>query len=146
MTTKIRIKIDGVEVDYEGPEAFLDKKLCKLISDVSTLAKQAPVGSGASNLRENTERRTSSTLASFLKEKKANSHNDRFLATAQWLHEKGLELIKTNDVTKALQDSKQKKLSNASECLNRNVHKGYCEKMGKGFFVTDEGREALDLQ
>lgn len=38
MTTKIRIKVGGIEVDYEGSEDFLDEKLHKLICDVSALA------------------------------------------------------------------------------------------------------------
>ncbi len=146
MTTKIRIKVGGIEVDYEGTEAFLDKKLHKLISDVSSLAKDAPIESGGSDSSGNTKSGISSNLASFLKEKKPNTEIDRFLATVQWLHEKGSEYIKTSDVTKALRDSKQTKLSNASACLNKNVTKGYCEKKGKEFFVTNQGRDSLGLQ
>ena len=36
-----------------------------------------------------------------------------------------------------------KKLSNPSDSLNSNVGKGYCEKDGKHFFVTPEGRQSL---
>ena len=32
-----------MKVAYEGPEEFLDSKLPKLITDVTTLAKQVPV-------------------------------------------------------------------------------------------------------
>ena len=143
MTTKVRIKVGGIEIDYEGPEAFLESKLHKLISEVSTLAKQAPAERDGTDSNGNTERGTSITLASFLKEKKAASQVERFLATAQWLHEKGSKRIKTSDVAKALQDSNQKRLGNPSENLNQNVSKGYCEKVGKEFYVTDEGLNSL---
>ena len=144
MTTKIRIKVGGIEVDYEGSEAFLNQKLHKLISDVSTLAKKTPIERNESDSSGNTGSGTSITLVSFLKDKKIDNQTQRFLATAQWLHQKGLERIKTSDVTKALQDHKQRKLGNSSECLSQNVSKGYCEKVGKEFYVTDEGRNSLD--
>ena len=144
MTIKIHIKVGGVEVDYEGTETFLDEKLHKLISDVSALAKQAPAERDVSDSSGNTENKTSSTLASFLKEKNAtDNQNRRFLATAQWLHLKDLEQIKTGDVTKALRENRQTRLGNASECLNQNISKGYCEKDGKEFYVTNEGRDSL---
>ena len=144
--TKIRMKIGGVEIAYEGPEGFLDEKLPKLLNEVSVLAEKVLIENSASDEGRSQKSGTPSTLPlpSFLKEKSANNQTMRFLATAQWLHEKGTESIKTNDVTKALRDSKQKRLGNASECLNINVSKGFCEKTsGGGFFVTDEGRQAL---
>ena len=143
MTTKIRIKVGGIEVDYEGPEAFLESKLQKLISELSDLAKQVPAEHDDSNPSGKTGSGTSATLVSFLKEKKVDSQTQRFLATAQWLHQNGSERIKTGDVTAALQDHKQKKLSNPSDCLGQNVSKGYCQKVGKEFYVTDEGRNSL---
>ena len=147
MTIKIRIKIGGVEVDYEGAEGFLDKKLPKLIGDVSALAKEAPTESGGSDKSRNQKVGTSGTLASFLRQKNPKSQQTRFLATAEWLHQKEqVKNMETNNVTKALKENQQKRLSNPSDCLNRNVKDGYCEKDGKGFYVTEEGREALDQQ
>lgn len=149
MTTKVRIKVGSIEVDYEGSEDFLDSKLPKLITEVATLAEQVPAESddsdsnGNNGNNGNTESGTASTLASFLKEKKANSQIERFLATAQWLHLRGSQRLKTSDVTKALRDSNQKKLSNPSDSLYQNVSKGFCEKEGKEFFVTPEGRNSL---
>lgn len=144
--TKIHMKIGGVEIDYEGREGFLDEKLPKLLNAVSALAKKVPIENGASDEGRNQKSGTPSALSlpSFLKEKSVKSQNMRFLATAEWLHQKGAERIKTGDVTKALRDSKQKRLGNASECLNMNVSKGHCEKTSGGeFFVTDEGRQEL---
>ena len=138
MTTKIKIKVGGVEVDYEGPEAFLNKKLPELITQLSSLAKKVPArvdpdGGGATG-----------TLASFLKVKKVGTNRTkRFLATAEWLHRKGSKYVKTVDVTKALRDNKQTKVGNSSQCLNTNVSSGYCEKVGNEFYVTEEGRDSL---
>ena len=142
MTTKIRVKIGDVEVEYEGPEDFLDSKLHRLVDDLSTLAKREPVEEKGSDQDEISSSGTS-TLAAFLREKKAESHTDRFLATAQWLHQRGMKRIKTSDVSKALRENNQKKLTNPSVCLNRNVSKGLCEREGKEFFVTDDGRNSL---
>lgn len=49
----------------------------------------------------------------------------------------------TSDVTKALKDSNQTRLGNPSDSLNQNVTKGYCEKDGKEFYVTEEGKNSL---
>ena len=84
------------------------------------------------------------TLPTFLKEKNANTVQvKKFLVTAVWLESKGANRIKTSDVTKALRDSNQTKLKNAADCLNQNVSKGYCEKDGKEFFVTEDGKNSL---
>ncbi|MGJ8629052.1 MAG: hypothetical protein ACSHXB_18990 [Sulfitobacter sp.] len=47
--------------------------------------------------------------------------------------------MKTAEISKSLKDNQQSKLSNPSECLNKNVGKGFCEKTSEGFFVTPEG-------
>ena len=147
MTTKIKIKVGGVEVDYEGPEAFLNKKLPELITQLSSLAKKVPAGDdrdGGGGGTGGSEGGAAGTLASFLKVKKAGANqNKRYLATAEWLHRKGSERVQTSEVTKALRDNHQTKLGNASQCLNSNVSSGYCEKVGKEFFVTNDGRDSL---
>jgi hypothetical protein len=47
------------------------------------------------------------------------------------------------DITKALSDNQQGKLGNPGDCLNKNVKKGFCEKEGKEFYVTEEGFTSL---
>lgn len=144
MTTKIKIKVGGVEVDYEGAEAFLNKKLPDLITQLSSLAEKVPVDPLTPAPPSGVPTGNPGTLASFLKDKQAGTNqNKRFLATAEWLHRRGSDRIKTSDVTKALRDNHQTKLGNASQCLNNNVSSGHCEKVGKEFFVTDEGRSSL---
>jgi len=84
------------------------------------------------------------TLPAFLQEKNATSRQvKKFLATAVWLEAKGQSRLTTGDVSKALNDANQKRLGNPAECLNQNVAKGYCEKDGKQFFVTDDGKSSL---
>ena len=85
-------------------------------------------------------------LATFLK--KANNTDSqvgKFLATAEWLHLKGNEALKTVDVTEALKKNRQNKLVNPAERLNQNIKKGFCVKTGKEFYVTDEGRRELGV-
>jgi len=41
MSTKIRIKIGSVEVDFEGSEEFLKSDLMKLVTSVSELSKES---------------------------------------------------------------------------------------------------------
>ena len=84
------------------------------------------------------------TLPAFLQEKNATTKQvKKFLATAVWLEAKGQSRLTTSDVTKALNDANQKRLGNPTDCLNQNVTKGYCEKDGKQFFVTDDGKSSL---
>ncbi len=67
------------------------------------------------------------------------------LAVASWLHAKGNDQIALSDVTKAITDAKQKRLSNPSAFLKSNTSAGYIEGNSDSFYVTDEGREKLGL-
>jgi len=146
MATKIRIRVGDVEVEYEGAEAFLDKKLLHMIAELSKIYPQAPpsVSEGGEQGGGLRVRQKPGTLPAFLNQSKARSPQWKcFLATAQWLHAGGAKMLRTADVTKALKDNQQKKLANASGCLRQNVGKGYCEKSGSQFFVTEDGRNFL---
>ena len=67
------------------------------------------------------------------------------MATAAWLEAKGQNRLATKDISSALKNASQSRLANASDALAKNVGKGYCEKEGKQFFVTQEGKEHLGL-
>jgi len=87
---------------------------------------------------------TAGSLAAHLKAKDAERNQvARFLATAAWLSRRGQTELTTKAVSTALSDHHQKKLGNPADCLNQNCSKGYCEKKGKAFFITPEGRAAL---
>jgi len=143
VTSKIKIHVGDIEVEYEGPESFLDKKLTALVSQLSVLHDQLPKDrakkthhSGASS--------DNSTIIAILKSKSATSNQTKkFLAAAEWLHLRGQTRLKTGDVTKALRDNSQAKIGNPAQTLIRNVTNGHCERDGKSFFVTDEGRAEL---
>ena len=139
MATKIRIRVGELEVEYEGPEAYLNSKLPQLVDRLSKLAENMPAGTSNGGSPSG---RAAGTLASVLNVDQ--SQRERFLATAEWLHRKGSERIQTSDVTKALRDNRQKKLTNPAACLNQNVTLGFCEKDGKSFYVTEEGRNHLN--
>ena len=86
------------------------------------------------------------SLAIFLKEKNATSvQTVRFLATSAWLEAKGSKRLSAKDVSQALKDANQARLGNPADCLAKNIQKGYCEKDGKQYFVTEEGKQSLGL-
>ena len=47
MTTKLRLKVGEVEIDYEGDEKFLKEELPKLLKTALDLKRAASLGSGA---------------------------------------------------------------------------------------------------
>jgi hypothetical protein len=148
---KIEIKVGEVSFAGEGTEKWLSEQLDKLIEKIPQLAKvQSPkhgeagasgTGGGAGK-GATTGHTITGTLAAFLKAKSATGNQvRRFLATAVWLHDQGNhEHLTTAEVVAALTAAKQKELTNASNCLNQNVTKGFCQKTTKNqFFVTEDG-------
>ena len=150
MTIKIRVKLDNFEVEYDGPEAFLEGKLQEVVRSLSEFERKASGSGQRSDAARKEERTPGTPLPLFLKSDKIKSQADRFLATAVWLRdEKEQKSLKTSDVTRALKDSQERRLSNASECLNVNIGKGYCEidsrkSSERTFYVTAQGREHID--
>lgn len=146
MSAKIRVRVGEVEIEYEGAESFLDKKLPELVTQLSKLADRLPAGPGRGGSAGGPAgtARDPGPLGTFLKGKNATqSQKRRFLATAQWLHSRGNNRLRTRDVTKALKDNNQARIGNPSETLSQNVADGFIEKSGSEFFVTDQGRGEL---
>ncbi len=86
------------------------------------------------------------TLAKYLTDRNANDQPaKRFLATSQWLHDKGKDRVAMRDVTTAITQAKQKKFSNPSTFLSTNIRNGHIEGDAKDFFVTHEGRAELGI-
>ena len=141
-TAKIEFKLGGFSFASEGEEVWVAKQLDKILEKAPQLQKLAPEELKPTANHPNVTHSDlgNTTLASFIKSSKAgNTDNGRFLTTAVWLQLKGSSSLTTNDVTKALNGNKQSKVGNSSECLNQNVKKGFCEKNGKQFYVTEEG-------
>lgn len=151
---KIEIKIGEIRFSGEGDQDWLSDQLDKIIDKAEALMEIAPPAappanptgahqpadfSGASSI-------ANQTLATFLKSKNATTAQvDKFLVTAVWCEAKGKNRLKTSDITAALKNANQSRLGNPADCLNGNVTKGYCEKDGKEFYVTQEGKDKVGV-
>jgi hypothetical protein len=143
---KIEVKVGNICFSGEGDSTWLgsqlDKVLATAFNGTEDSASEDYHGRAAKTPTNDTG---AGSLASFLKAKKASTNQVvKFLATAYWLHKKGENSLTTALVTKALAVNRQSKLTNPAQCLNQNVGKGYCEKKGKGFFITEEGTNSLE--
>lgn len=146
---KIHFKLGLIEFSAEGEKAWVNEQIDKLLEKAPALIKMAPPLVNKS--RDQTHSPMGAdpdiaeqSLAKFLKDKKATSNQvEKFLATAVWLEAKGKDRLSTNEITKALSSNNQGGLTNPSTCLNKNVGKGFCEKDGRAFFVTEEGKTHL---
>jgi hypothetical protein len=117
----------------------------KVVTAVMTLfGETAPTGGAGGGSGVNSGQaaagKFSKSLATHLSEKQATSNQTlRFLATADWLRQKGQTPLTTSAVAQALKNNHQSRLANPSDCLNKNAAKGFVEKDGKTFFITPEG-------
>jgi hypothetical protein len=143
LTAKIQISVGAITFSGEGTEEWLEKQLDKLLSSAPQLAAIHPPNEEQAVKVNGADSGEAGTLASLLQKSSNKSQVGRFLATAAWLHKKGKRRLRTSDVTKALSDANQGRLSNAADCLLQNVGKGHCEREGKDFYVTPEGFTAL---
>lgn len=145
--SKLEIKVGPITFSGEGSGEWLSKQLDKILAKMPELVAVAPSessenGSDANSSHGAKTAKAPGTLAAFLKAKNASTSQPRkFLATAVWLHDSEKKTrLTTTDISGALSKSNQGKLKNASDCLIRNAKKGFCEREGKQFYVTDEGR------
>jgi hypothetical protein len=147
--SKALIKVGGFEFSGEGDQEWVAKQLDKILSKAEDLINLSPPPTELEDKEHHKPMGADAgiakkTLPAFLTEKGAAKNQiKKFLATAVWLEAKGKARLSTGDISKALKDSNQSKLSNPSECLKQNISKGHCEKDGKEFFVTAEGKTAL---
>lgn len=154
---KIEIKIGEVSFSGEGNQEWLTKQLDKILGKAEELIKLAPSPKQNSSSGESAPHKAADfskasdvakqTLATFLKSKNAvTAQVDKFLATAIWVEAKeNKSRLKTSDVSSALSNSNQTRLGNPSDALSKNIKKGYCEKDGREFFVTQEGKDYMNV-
>lgn len=147
---KIRVSVGAFRFSGEGEQQWLAQQLDKILKSAESLIELTPSQSACgetTTIGENggNHHSTNEALPQFLARTNADSQVDKYLATAEWLHRKGYQRVRTADVTKALKDAHQNRLSNAAQCLATNASKGYCVKEGDRFYVTDEGRKRLRL-
>lgn len=155
-TSKIEVQIGNFSFSGEGEADWLAAQLDKILDRAESIVKLVPQVSDSNDSSGNQQHAPADfthdsgiakkTLVTFLKEKNATTNQiEKFLATAAWLEAKGQNRISTKDIPSALKNASQSRLTNASDALAKNVGKGFCEKEGNQFFVTQEGKEHLGL-
>ncbi len=149
---KIEISIGDISFVGEGEQNWVAEQLDKILEKAPELTKTTPKRKKASQTDTVPEHPAEGddaaiaqkTLPTFLGETNAKSNQViKFLATAVWLHAKGRRRLKTGDVNSALSTANQTRLANASTCLSSNIKKGFIERDGNEFFVTDDGKASL---
>jgi hypothetical protein len=146
-TSNVTLSYGTVAFSAEGAEDWVSAQFDKILEAAAKLSevplapkgepKLAPTDTGSSGP-------FTATLAGHIKTKNGEVNQvRRFLATADWLRLRKSEKLNTSAVAKALSDNHQKKLGNPSDCLNKNVTKGHCEKLGDDFFITPDGLKEL---
>jgi hypothetical protein len=150
--SKLQIAVGNVSFSGEGEQSWLAEQLEKVLRTAqhiggtqratadgdqqSTTESGETVASGGSSF--------TTTLAKYIVEKRGTDNQvDRFLITADWLRLRGVKQLTTAAVSAALRNNHQKRLANAADCLNKNVSKGFCEKVNGGFFITPDGLKKI---
>jgi len=146
--SSVNLSYGNLSFAAEGDENWIATQLDKILGvaetlgRVGTFSRDNSVAPVAEN--ESPDEPFTATLASHIKAKGGETNQvKRFLATADWLRLRGSQKLNTSSIVKALSDGHQKRLGNPADCLNKNVAKGHCEKMGDDFFITPEGLKAL---
>jgi hypothetical protein len=154
---KIHITVGNLSFMGEGDQAWVSSELDKLLAAMPKLVGHTGPPKTAQPLPKSHEKDSApetpeadvkgnvESLASFLKKHDAlKKQTRRFLATARWLFLRGNTTVVTRDVTKALDEHHQKKVTNAGQCLVNLCRSGFCERSGKGFYITPEGENQLE--
>jgi hypothetical protein len=145
--SKLEITVGNLSFSGEGEQSWLAEQLEKVLKAAPTVATAQMTNQQSEQSTTNTTAQTqnfTTTLASYIRDKGGDSNQvDRFLITADWLRRKGVSKLTTAEVSSALKNNQQKRLANAAECLNRNVSKGYCEKVDGGFYISPDGLRKL---
>jgi hypothetical protein len=142
---KIELKLGNFQFTGEADAAWLEKQLDKLLEHIKSIDPASVPEDPRDDSTKTRQHKTKETLSAYLKSSGGKNTNQvkMFLGTACWLTAQGNERLVSGDITKALSDSRQGKLANASDSLNKNVKKGFCVKDGKQFYVTEQGFASL---
>ena len=148
---KIKFSFGSLSFSGEGEEGWLTKQLDKFLEAAPQLSSfQTPDGDSdvppkPSGENLSISKKFTKPLGPYIKSKGGESNqNKRFLATADWMRQRGVKKLTAIAVRVALKDNQQKKLTNPADCLNQHVSRGLCEKSKDGeFFITPEGLAEL---
>jgi hypothetical protein len=144
---KIDIKVGEVSFSGEGDGKWVSEQFDKMLKHLPDLVAVAPAQTEADASRKGPSAgKARGTLSSFLTSTNSKiNQTRRFLATALWLQNGGKGHLSTTEVSTALSDNHQNRLTNPSQCLADNVKQGFCEKDGKKeFYVTDDGKVEIE--
>ncbi len=143
----IRIEYGGFSVTFDGSEEFIERALPQLISDIGQRLAEFPATMADGPAKKVSEAADNLNLPDLIRRKSNGTQVGRFLVTAVWLQARGTGDLTTGAVAKALKDHNQKRLGNASDCLNTHISNGNCERRdGKKFHVTPDGMRSVGLE
>lgn len=159
--SRVEIKIGTIEFIGEGEQDWVTEQLDKILEKAQELEGAAKKVSAPLVLQkvlpadviehptdlfstQKPKRAIPENLSTFLRKKDAvDKQRRKFLGAAVWLQLNGQQMIKTKEVTDALRAARQVKITNPSHQLNQNIAQGYCQKEGRGFYVTPQGVENI---
>ena len=147
MNVSVRFESKWFNFSYEGPEDQLQGNAQQFVSEMLLLAKHLNEPE-INEVIDVSNKSHDLNLAQFLSSSDAATQISRFLATAVWLQHKGNHNLTTSVINEELRLSKQQKLSNAADCLSKNITYGFCERSSSGsrmFFVTQSGMNRMKL-
>lgn len=145
MTSKIRIKMGAIEVEYEGSEQFLKKELQELLSAVSSLYAQSGAKNGAEppvthSVAENGSTKVAGTTATIAGKLACKSAPELMIAAAAHL---ALVANKAEFSRKELLDQmknasgyyKASMTNNLGNYVNNRVKAGELVEVRKGHYA-----------
>jgi hypothetical protein len=143
---ELEIRLGQLQFAGKGQQAWLAEQLRTVVAAIPTASiddrDTAIDKADAAGARD--QAKYTASLASHIRAKGAEGNQtQRFLAAADWLRLRGMDPLTTAAVSKALTDNHQSRLANPADCLNKNVAKGFCEKVSGGFYITPEGLRHL---
>jgi hypothetical protein len=157
---RIEIKIGNIEFISEGEQDWVTEQLDKILDrskDIVPINKKEalvipsaleviPEANHPTDLFSTSKptRAIPENLSTFLRKKDAiDKQRRKFLGAAVWLQLNGQQMVKTKEVTDALRAARQVKITTPSHQLNQNIAQGFCQKEGRGFYVTPQGVENI---
>lgn len=146
----MRVRVGEGELEVTGPSDFVEKKIAEFLEQ----QKSIPAASAAKSLPYVGQTSPKSvkgiSLAQFFKKAAPKSDVVRILAAGYFLEKyKNEEKFTAAEVAQTIRSSKTPPPKNSSDCVSKNIRKGYMmasgDKEGKmAFVLTTDGEEAIE--
>lgn len=144
-----RIKHGDVVVTYDGSKEFLEQVIPKLVSQVGDkVQKMASEPIPEPVVPAKPKRKKEDSLLKLIELQPKDTQVRRFLCAAALIQVNQKGKLTTSKVNELLIEEKLSKLTNASDSLNQNIRKGFCDRpkpKGSEFFVTPKGLKEVGL-